>query len=50
MQRPAQTANSAPSHCSGSSDADVTDQEISAQLAVLNEHYIGSGFSFDASL
>ena len=31
---------------SGSSDADVTDQEISAQLAVLNEHYIGSGFSF----
>lgn len=27
-------------------DADVTDQEIAAQLAVLNEHYMGSGFSF----
>lgn len=29
-----------------SGDADVTDEEIAAQLAVLNEHYAGSGFSF----
>jgi hypothetical protein len=31
---------------SNNADANVTDQEIASQMAVLNEHYTGSGFSF----